>query len=87
MELWDWPRGSILEVSKRIVKDAGQATYVELKVLANKNGLELNKDQRSKTAIALRAISTAHPTVTRLIGLDSVEVAACRNFRRSLPVG
>ena len=60
VELWEWPRGSILEVSKRVVKDAGQATYVELKVLAKKNGLELNTDQRSKTTIALGAISTAH---------------------------
>jgi hypothetical protein len=46
--------------SKRVVTDAGQATYVELRDLAGKNALELNTDQRSKTAIALEAITTAH---------------------------
>jgi hypothetical protein len=60
LELWEWPGGSILEVSKRVVTDAGQATYVELRDLASKNGLGLNTDQRSKTAIALGAITTAH---------------------------
>jgi hypothetical protein len=60
LELWEWPGGSILEVSKKVATDAGQATYVELRDLANKNGLALNTDQRSKTAIALGAISTAH---------------------------
>ena len=46
--------------SKRVVTDAGQATYVELRDLAGKNALELNTDQRSKTAIALEAITSAH---------------------------
>jgi hypothetical protein len=33
---------------------AGQSTYIELRDLANKHGLVLSLNQRSKTAIALR---------------------------------
>jgi hypothetical protein len=61
LELWEWKGGSILEVSKKVAADAGQATYIALHDLAGKNRLALNTDQRSKTAIALGAITTAHP--------------------------
>jgi hypothetical protein len=60
MELWEWPGGSILEVSAKVDLDAGQAAYVELRELAKKRGLALSSDQRSKTAIALREIAAAH---------------------------
>jgi hypothetical protein len=60
LELWEWPNGSILEVSKKVRTDAGQATYVELRNLANSNGLALNTNQHSKTAIALGAITGTH---------------------------
>jgi hypothetical protein len=60
MELWEWPSGSILEVSMKVAPDAGQATYVELRELAKKNGLALNANQQSKTATALRAIAASH---------------------------
>jgi hypothetical protein len=60
LELWEWPGGSILEVSTKIVHDAEQVAYVELRNLANKNGLALNTNQRSKTAIALEQITAAH---------------------------
>ena len=60
LELWEWPNGSILEVSKKVRTDAGQATYVELRNLANSNGLALNTNQNSKTAIALGAITGTH---------------------------
>lgn len=60
MELWKWPGGSLLEVSTRSEQDAGQATFVELRNLANKNGLALDTNQRSKTAIALGEITKAH---------------------------
>jgi hypothetical protein len=60
LELWEWPNGSILEVSKKVRTDAGQATYVELRNLANSNGLALNINQHSKTAIALGAITRTH---------------------------
>jgi hypothetical protein len=60
IELWEWPGGSILEVSTKVGLNEGQATYLKLKELAKKNGLALNASQRSKTAIALRAIVGAH---------------------------
>jgi hypothetical protein len=60
LELWEWPGGRILEVSKKVVPEAGPGTYIALRDLASKNGLALNTDQRSKTATALRAIAAAH---------------------------
>jgi hypothetical protein len=60
LELWEWPNGSILEVSKKVTPDAGQATYIELRNLANSNGLALNTNQHSKTSIALTKIAAVH---------------------------
>jgi hypothetical protein len=60
LELWEWPGGSVLEVSTKVAPDAGQSAYVELRDLANKHGLVLNMNQRSKTAIALGLITAAH---------------------------
>jgi hypothetical protein len=57
LELWEWPGGSILEVSAKVAPDVGQAAYGELRELAKRNGLALSGDQRSKTAIALREIT------------------------------
>jgi hypothetical protein len=60
VELWEWPGGSVLEVSTKVAQAAGQSTYSGLDLLAKKQGLELSRDQRSKTEIALRAIVAAH---------------------------
>jgi hypothetical protein len=60
LELWEWPSGSILEVSTKVAPNVGQSTYVELRDLANKSGLVLSTNQRSKTAIALGEITAAH---------------------------
>ena len=60
VELWVWPGGSIFEVSTRVAPDARLATFVELRDLANKKGLSLDTNQRSKTAIALEQITSAH---------------------------
>jgi hypothetical protein len=60
LELWEWPGGSILEVSTKVGLNEGKATYLKLQELAKKNGLALSADQRSKTAIALRAIVGVH---------------------------
>jgi CYTH domain len=57
IELWQWPGGSVLEISTKVATDAGQSTYAELKHLARKKGLAVSPDQRSKTAIALREIT------------------------------
>jgi hypothetical protein len=59
VELWEWSGGSVLEVSTRVAPDAPLATFVELRDLANKKGLALDTNQRSKTAIALREITSA----------------------------
>jgi len=60
LELWEWPGGSVLEVSAKVETEEGQTAYRELRELAKKNGLALSADQRSKTAIALRAINGGH---------------------------
>jgi hypothetical protein len=60
VELWEWAGWRLLEVSTKVAPDAGQATFVELRDLANKKGLTLDTSQRSKTAIALGQITTAH---------------------------
>lgn len=60
LELWEWPSGSILEVSTKVAPEAGQSTYVQLRNLANKRGLVLSTNQRSKTAIALGEITATH---------------------------
>ncbi len=60
LELWEWPSGSVLEVSTKVAPDAGQSTYVELRDLANKLGLVLSLNQRSKTAIASGQITAGY---------------------------
>lgn len=60
LELWEWPGGSVLEVSTKVAMDAGQATYVQLQDLAKLKGLALSATQSSKTGIALRAINAGH---------------------------
>jgi hypothetical protein len=60
LELWEWPGGSILEMSTKVGLDAGQATYGKLRDLAGKDGLALSANQRSKTSIALTEIAAAH---------------------------
>jgi hypothetical protein len=60
VELWEWSGGNLLEVSTRVAPDARLATFVELRDLANKKGLALDTNQRSKTAIALGEITAAH---------------------------
>jgi hypothetical protein len=60
LEFWEWPGGSLLEVSTREATDGRLATFVELRDLANEKGLALNTSQRSKTEIALGQITAAH---------------------------
>jgi hypothetical protein len=59
VELWEWSGGSLLEVSTRVAPDRRLAAFVELRALANKKGLALDANQRSKTAIALEQITAA----------------------------
>jgi hypothetical protein len=59
LELWEWPGGSVLEVSAKVAPDAGQASYVELQALAKRNKLVVGKDQRPKTATVLKQVAAA----------------------------
>lgn len=54
LELWEWPGGSVLELSTKVAQDAGRTAYGELQNIAKKNGLAVSANQHSKTAIALR---------------------------------
>jgi hypothetical protein len=60
VELWEWPGGSVLEVSTKVAPAAGQSTYSGLELLAKRQGLAVSRDQRSKTAIALGEIAAVH---------------------------
>ncbi len=60
LELWEWPGGSVLEVSTKVAPADGQSTYSGLVLLAKRQGLALSSDQRSKTAIVLSSIAAAH---------------------------
>ena len=57
LEMWTWPKGSVLELSTKANADAGGKTYDALRNLVEANGLTLSNDQRSKTATALDAIN------------------------------
>jgi hypothetical protein len=59
LELWKWPGGEVLELSKRVSSEAGSSTYTELKNLAKKKRLVVSRDQGVKTRIALEAITQA----------------------------
>jgi hypothetical protein len=60
LELWEWPGGSVLEVSTKGTLEAGRVTYRRLQELANEKGLALNSNQHGKTAIALGEIAASH---------------------------
>jgi hypothetical protein len=57
LELWQWPKGSVLELSTKAGADAGRPSYDALEDLAKAKGLQLSADQRSKTATALHSIN------------------------------
>jgi|SRR5277367_3195590 len=57
LELWEWPRGKILELSAKVSSDAGSSTYTELQRLVKTKQLAISLDQRVKTSIALEAMA------------------------------
>ena len=61
LELWQFPNGSILEVSGKVAPAAGQATYIELQNLAKNRGLTLDANQSAKTSTALTKITATQP--------------------------
>jgi hypothetical protein len=62
LELWEWPGGKVLEISTRVSMEAGPSTYTELQQLVKSKRLSMSPIQRTKTSIALEAIThtTAH---------------------------
>ena len=56
LELWEWPVGSILELSTKAGSDAGPMTYAALQDLVSSKGLSMSRDQRSKTGTVLESI-------------------------------
>lgn len=64
LELWEWPGGKILELSKKTGDKSSPAAYEELlqlRQLAIAKGLSLSADQRSKTRIVLEShLITTH---------------------------
>jgi hypothetical protein len=61
LELWEWPNGTVLEVSVKVTPTAGQATYLELQDLAKNHSLALDANQSPKTSTALTKIIAAQP--------------------------
>jgi hypothetical protein len=57
LEFWEWPVGSILELSTRVEADKGPPTLAELRRLANARGLAVSPSQRSKTSMVLETFS------------------------------
>lgn len=55
LELWAWPRGQILELSRRGEGDSSSEGYKEFRKMAVDLGLRLSTDQRSKTRMVLEA--------------------------------
>lgn len=56
LELWEWPGGTVLELSTKVGADAGPATYTALQELIKHQGLSLNSVQGAKTTIVLKGL-------------------------------
>ena len=61
MELWEWPTGSVLELSTKVWYDSAPAADAGLQRLAAAKGLSLSSQQKSKTTLALEEL--VHVTV------------------------
>ena len=58
LERWEWPTGSVLELSARVSSSHVDA-YARLRELASQKRLQASKDQRPKTTLALESIDTS----------------------------
>jgi len=54
LELWEWPRGEILELSAKASAEAGISAYADLENLALMKGLALSPSQDMKTSMVLQ---------------------------------
>src|SRR5579863_4743400 len=57
LELWEWPAGSILEVSAKVRPDQEQSKYAELQRLVNRKNMSLSPTQGNKTSAVLETIA------------------------------
>jgi hypothetical protein len=53
-ELWEWPRGNILELSAKTAPQNGSSTMQQLRDLALASGLAVEEEQQPKTSFVLR---------------------------------
>jgi hypothetical protein len=60
IELWEWPGGTILELSTKAKLRKGTAALRELRGLAENSGLSIPENQIAKTSVVLRASSASH---------------------------
>jgi len=56
LEFWEWPAGTILELSTKVGPGKGPATYGELRRLVNTKGLSVSASQSSKTSTVLKSV-------------------------------
>jgi hypothetical protein len=61
LELWESPRGNVLELSTRVKPGAGASKYTELQRLLDQKGLPLSDRQGTKTSIVLEDVHAASP--------------------------
>jgi hypothetical protein len=57
LELWEWPGGSILEISTKVSPDAGPVKYAELQRLVTMKSLSLSAEQGTKTRAVLETLT------------------------------
>ena len=57
LELWEWPEGSVLELSTKVGPNEGSSAYARLLRLANDSNLPVGANQRPKTNMVLEKLS------------------------------
>ena len=57
LELWEWPEGSVLELSTKVGADEGSSAYARLLRLANDSNLAVGANQRPKTNMVLEKLA------------------------------
>ena len=61
LELWEWPAGSILELSAKVGAGAGQSNYAELQRLVSMKNLSLNAAKVPGRAWCWKHLHTTNP--------------------------
>jgi hypothetical protein len=59
IELWEWPGGTILELSTKADLQKGTVVLGELRALAKNSGLSVPQNQIAKTSLVLHALSVS----------------------------